>query len=338
MMRMESCSIGNMLDEIEALAALAQLGTVSEAAARLRLTQSAVSKRLQSLQASVGFRLVEPDGRRLRLTARGVDFVERARPLVAELRALTKPVEGPSLSSLSLALADSIASSWGPAAVSAALAGVPGLHVDLHAHRSVLVVESVRLGRYHAGLCTAPPAARDLIQHPVVTEPMVLVHAGLGARADRRRPLITIEPAAATFRAVEASLRERHPELMGGRMVGVESFGAVMQMVKAGFGDGVLPIGIVLGAGLPKRAYRVLAGVQRHIVLLTRKTIDQLASFQALREHLVASASELVGVGKKGSEKKGSEKGNVGERGREKEGSEKRGSGERAGARGEPAK
>ena len=38
---------------IEALAALAQFGTVSEAATRLRLTQSAVTKRLQALQRAV---------------------------------------------------------------------------------------------------------------------------------------------------------------------------------------------------------------------------------------------------------------------------------------------
>jgi DNA-binding transcriptional LysR family regulator len=284
-----------MLEEIEALAALAQLGTVSEAATRLRLTQSAVSKRLQSLQESVGFRLVEPDGRRLRLTPRGLDFVERARPLVAELRALTQPVEGPSLSSLSLALADSIASSWGPQVVSRALAALPGLHVDLHAHRSVLVVENVRLGRYHAGLCTAPPAARDLILHPIVTEPLVLVCSGLGPRADRRRPLITIEPTSATFRAVQPLLQQHHPELLGARLVPVESFGAVLQMVKAGFGDGLLPVGLAQEAKVPRRAYRALPGVERHIALITRKTIDQLASFQELRERLAIEARAHLG-------------------------------------------
>ena len=39
-----------MLDGIDALIALDQFGTVSEAATRLRLTQSAVSKRIQALQ------------------------------------------------------------------------------------------------------------------------------------------------------------------------------------------------------------------------------------------------------------------------------------------------
>jgi DNA-binding transcriptional LysR family regulator len=279
-----------MLEGIEALAALEQLGTVSEAATRLRLTQSAVSKRLRTLEDAVGFRLLEPQGRRLQLTARGLDFVQRARPLVAELRALTRPIEGPTLSSLSLALADSIASSWGPRVVSRALLALPGLHIDLHAHRSVLLIESVRLGRYHVGLCTAPPASNDLIEHPLLTEPLVLVHSGLSARADRRRPLISIEPTSATWRAIEPLLRQHHPELLGGRLVPVESFGAALQMVKAGFGDGVVPLGLALEMRLPRRSYRELPGVARNVVLLTRKTIDQLDSFRALREQLSKAA------------------------------------------------
>src|SRR5262244_2075197 len=106
-----------MLDGIDALQALHTLGTVSEAAARLRLTQSAVSKRLQALQAVLGFTLVERDGRRLRLTAPAVSFLERARPLLAELRGLARSSPPAAPPSFNLALADSIAASWGPALV-----------------------------------------------------------------------------------------------------------------------------------------------------------------------------------------------------------------------------
>lgn len=101
-----------MLEGIDALTALARFGTVSEAAVRLRLTQSAVSKRIQALQRAVGVRLIERTGRRVRLTAPAVDLLERARPLVADLRALTSPMHATS-SEFSIALADSIASSWG---------------------------------------------------------------------------------------------------------------------------------------------------------------------------------------------------------------------------------
>jgi DNA-binding transcriptional LysR family regulator len=49
-----------MLEGIDALIALEKFGTVSEAATRLRLTQSAVSKRIQALQRAIGLKLVEP--------------------------------------------------------------------------------------------------------------------------------------------------------------------------------------------------------------------------------------------------------------------------------------
>src|SRR5215468_9308894 len=102
-----------MLDGLDALLALRSLGTVSEAAARLRLTQSAVTKRLQALQEEVGFSLVEREGRRLRLTARAVDFLERATPLVAELRGLLRRAAPAQRARFRLAMADSVASSWG---------------------------------------------------------------------------------------------------------------------------------------------------------------------------------------------------------------------------------
>ena len=57
-----------MIEGLEALLALERTGTISEAAAQLRLTQSAVSKRIQSLSDSMKFAVIEPDGRRVRLT------------------------------------------------------------------------------------------------------------------------------------------------------------------------------------------------------------------------------------------------------------------------------
>jgi len=275
-----------MLDGIDALVALATFGTVSEAATRLRLTQSAVSKRLRALEGAVGLRLVEPDGRRLRLTAAGVELMARARPLVAELRNLARPAPVASPSSFRLALADSIASSWGPAAVRDALGVLPDTRIELHAHRSVLVIESVRLGRYDVGLCTAVAAAHDLVQEPLVDEPMVLVHARLARRPARDLALVTIEPSSATWRAIEPSLRARHPQVLVGPIVPVESFGAVVQMARAGFGNGLVPLGLARDAGLARGCYAPLAGVTRSVALFARKSVHQLAGYGALRDAL----------------------------------------------------
>jgi DNA-binding transcriptional LysR family regulator len=279
-----------LLAGIDALFALQRFGTVSEAAVRLRLTQSAVSKRLRALESELGYRIVEPAGRKLRLTAQAIDFLERARPLVAELRSLKTPREIGGISHFSLAIADSIASSWGPRIVRRMLDRSPGIGVDVHAHRSVLVVESVRLGRYHLGLCTDPLAAMDLIHHRIVDEPMVVVNARCARRATRGSPLITIEATAASWKAIEPLVRSRHPSLLARPLVPVESFGAAIQMVKAGFGDGLIPLGLTLESGLDRACYRELPGVRRPVSLLARKTVNQLASFALLREQLKEAA------------------------------------------------
>jgi DNA-binding transcriptional LysR family regulator len=275
-----------MLEGIDALVALASFGTVSEAATRLRLTQSAVSKRIQALQSEVGARLVEPDGRRLRLTAWAVEFLEQAQPLVAELRGLGRPAPSEAVAHFSLALADSIASSWGPQVVSRAVRTLPSVRVDLHSHRSVLVIESVRLGRYDLGLCTEASAAGDLVHHPLIEEPLLLVHSRLGRKADRKRPLIAIEPTSATWKAVSPRLRALHPALLAGEILFVESFSAVAQMVKAGFGNGLVPLGLARALGLPRSACRRLSGVTRRVSLVTRKTVLKDARFVALRQRL----------------------------------------------------
>jgi DNA-binding transcriptional LysR family regulator len=279
-----------MLDGIDALVALETFGTVSEAATRLRLTQSAVTKRIQSLQAQVGFRLVEPEGRRLRLTPHAVAFLDRARPLVAELRGLVKPAAVDAPASFSLALADSIASSWGPSVLRSALGRLGGIRIDVHAHRSVLVIESVRLGRYDAGLCTESSSARDLVQHPVIDEPLVLVLSGLEPKWDRSLSLITIEQTSATWRAVRPLLEAHHPALLARELVYVESFGAVLQMVKAGFGNGVLPLGLAMDMKIPRRSMRPLPRVVRRIALFTRKSLHQESSFGVFRDELANAA------------------------------------------------
>lgn len=285
-----------MLEAIEALDALEVTGTMTEAAARLRLTQSAVSKRIRSLEATLGMSLVEPEGRRVRLAPEAVAFLDRARPLVAELRGLVHPSPLPARPPrLSLALADSIASSWGPAVVRRALASLPGSRIDLHAHRSVLVIESVRLGRYDAGLCTEMRAASDLVCHPLVDEPIVLVHRELQPRLPRGAPLVTIEPSSATWRAIEAALASRHPHLAAAPKIPVESFGAAAQMAREGFGNALLPVGLAHDLRLPRRGYRLLAGVSRKVVLYARKTVSAQPGFAMLRDELVkATTARLV--------------------------------------------
>jgi DNA-binding transcriptional LysR family regulator len=166
-----------------------------------------------------------------------------------------------------------------------------GLALNLHVHRSVLLVENVRLGRYHMGLATEMPSAKDLIRIPIVAEPLVVVNVGVRRERKKGVPLITIEPDSATWRAVGPQIERRHPGLLSGRVVPVESFGAALQMARAGFGDALVPLGIAKEAGIERWCYRTLAGVERPVSLFTRKTIYLLEDFQRLQGRLVAEAA-----------------------------------------------
>jgi DNA-binding transcriptional LysR family regulator len=76
--------------QLRSLRQLARRGTMAAVAEDLSLTPSAVSQQLARLERQAGVKLVEPDGRRVRLTAAGRLLVERADPI---LRALEEAAE-----------------------------------------------------------------------------------------------------------------------------------------------------------------------------------------------------------------------------------------------------
>src|SRR5437762_3199177 len=70
---------------LEAFVAIAEHGGFQRAATRLHLTQTALSRRLQNLEAHVGVRLIERTTRSVALTQLGAHFLPHARRLLADL-------------------------------------------------------------------------------------------------------------------------------------------------------------------------------------------------------------------------------------------------------------
>ena len=78
---------------LRALLAVVDTGSVSDAASSLHLTQSAVSKRLQSLEASLGVPVLDRLGRKLVLTEAGERFVPHARQVLQAADEAKRAVE-----------------------------------------------------------------------------------------------------------------------------------------------------------------------------------------------------------------------------------------------------
>jgi DNA-binding transcriptional LysR family regulator len=73
------------LDGLAAFVAVAEAGSITEAARRLRLSKSVVSERLAELERSVGTNLLHRTTRKLSLTEDGTAFLERAAGILREV-------------------------------------------------------------------------------------------------------------------------------------------------------------------------------------------------------------------------------------------------------------
>ena len=73
------------LDGVATFVAIAEAGSISEAARRLGLAKSVVSERLSELERSLGARLIQRTTRTLSLSEDGLAFLERARRIATDM-------------------------------------------------------------------------------------------------------------------------------------------------------------------------------------------------------------------------------------------------------------
>jgi LysR family nitrogen assimilation transcriptional regulator len=81
------------LKRLRTFVEVADLGTVSKAALRLRISQSALSRQIGDLEYECGFRLFDRIGRRLFLTTRGEQLLGDCRGVLGQLASLGERIE-----------------------------------------------------------------------------------------------------------------------------------------------------------------------------------------------------------------------------------------------------
>lgn len=80
------------IDRVRYFHAFAQTGSLVKASEILHISQPALSKALKLLEMELGFKLIEPDGRGVRLTAKGMMFQEETRSLLSQWLLVTEKV------------------------------------------------------------------------------------------------------------------------------------------------------------------------------------------------------------------------------------------------------
>lgn len=314
-------------ERLRVFAAVADHGSVGAAAAALHITGPAVTQQLRKLERETGARLVEPDGRGIRLTAAGhvlAGHASAAATAVADaqrdLAALHDDAAGPlRIGSVASALRALL-----PDVLRRLIAEHPRLVPTVTDGEVVDLLPALRSRDLDAVLLeswTQRPARlpAGLRVATLVTEPVLLaVPDGHPAGAHDPVPLRTLDGEVWASSPVGTEPYESLQQLQ--RAAGIEpdarylfgDFATQLAMVRAGIAIALVPGMAVVGPGgddparapdAPGRVPAVVDGVRflrcrptvgRSLVLASRESDADLPALQALSATLRAAAGRVV--------------------------------------------
>ncbi|MFV3411798.1 LysR family transcriptional regulator [Pseudomonas nitroreducens] len=149
------------LRQLATFTAIAELGNVTQAAARIALSQSAASQALQELERALGTRLFDRSGKRLALNDNGRAFYPKASALLAQSAELESLFESAPVQ-LSLGASRSIGGYLLPQVMAGFLGELPESRLELQVANSGGVIEALAEFRLDVAFIEAP------IQHPQI--------------------------------------------------------------------------------------------------------------------------------------------------------------------------
>lgn len=260
-----------MIENIEALIVLAREDTITKTATRLRITQSAVSKRLAALEAMIGEPVIEKKGRGVTLTETGHRLVAQAQPLLSELRSVLATQQSSDHMEVTVGVSESLLCSWGAEVLHRAEKATPGVRLSPHTHRSPVVLDRVRSGEYMLGLCSGlEKLPSGIVGEIVFREPMVLIGNQSQVNNKDKSSLLSIEPQSVTWRSLggAASTLGLRPTQT------LETFFAVAQVANVGFGLGLVPLGVARAMRIaPKKIHPLNPPLTRPVTIIGQKTV-----------------------------------------------------------------
>jgi molybdate transport repressor ModE-like protein len=303
-----------MLDvrRLRVLREVALRGSFSAAAEALTYSQSAVSQQIAALEREAGTRLVERNGRGIRLTDAGRALVRRADAILVELAAADaelQAIAGLRGGRVRVSTFASAATALLPAAVTAFRAAHPAVQVELSlVEATEEAIGGLRTGRADLVLVARPagePPTDQVEAHRLLEDPMLAVLPG-GHRLARRRTLrlddLAGEPwvlgggPGCSDRAT--ILRACHAAGFEPRVTvdfPTDDYNATQGMVAAGAGVTLLPR-LALAVPRDDLAVRPLAGAgpSREVVAAIRRG-DQAPATLAMLEEVCGAARRLSG-------------------------------------------
>ena len=239
------------IDGVQAFVHVAEFGSFNRAAEHLFITQTALTRRIQSLEAFVGLRLLDRTTRSTALSPMGRDFLPQARRIVDDLvhgldRLRTSSRLG--VGDVKVATLQSVAFRQLPLALRSYARKYPENRVQLLERSGALVTEAVHQGQADFGIHIRQDTHPDLVEDMLMRDPFVLVCSRSHPAAKLKKTtwaslegidLITLGGSSGNRRIVETQLTKAGLNIRG-RFV-VESTPSAIALARENVGAAILP-------------------------------------------------------------------------------------------------
>lgn len=237
---------------VEAFLWVARLKSITRAAEKLCLTQSAVSSRIATLEEELGVPLIDRRERHFRLTHSGARFLVFAERLLDIQRELKNEIGTPEPVAVTLRIGgiESVLHTWLIPLVEHLRATQPHIEFELTVEMTPVITEQLRRGSLDLAFAAQPASGEGVRVEEMPSMEMVFV----GRRADAARGKWTLadilECDVLTFQRgsqPHVALVEliRDAGLESRRIHTISSISALVRMVECGFGFATLPYAAV---------------------------------------------------------------------------------------------
>jgi DNA-binding transcriptional LysR family regulator len=268
---------------LRSLLAVADTGSITEAADRIGLTQPALSRRLQQLEEHLGAELLTRGRKGAHLTEIGRLVANEARILVARydhLRDQVRAHQGLEGGTVRIGGGATAVSFVLPKAIASFQRAHPGIRFQLKEAGSIEVTEDVLSGRLELGLVTLPVKARELTVWPLLTDRIVLV-------GPRQHPL-----------AQDGSISAN--ALDGLAFVGFEADTAVRQIIDAALRDAGVEMNVVMELRSIPAILRMVA-TTGNLAFVSRLGVDSFEEVSEIEVRDLRIERELAVIARRGA-------------------------------------
>lgn len=286
---------------VEAFVAIAEQGSFQKAADAIHITQTALSRRLQNLEALLGVKLVERTTRSVALTTIGRDFLPQCRRLLADLGAALAEIQKSGKAErgdVSIACVPTVGVQYLPRIIQEYSACHPDNRIRILDHASSGVAAAVLRRDAEFGINIAGSHHEELRSVPLLEDRFVLACRGDHPLSRRKRcSWKQLEPYPLIFAGEVSGNRPLLDGALGALGLALRSFYEVQRsstalgLVAEGVAAAVVPSLALQKGAYPRIKVVALTDpvVSRTLVLVSRRNAHLSPAAQALYD-MIAGA------------------------------------------------